>query len=149
VWHFVGKLQSNKARRTGELFHAIHTIESESQLRELNKLATPIDALIEVNIAQEPGKSGVYVQELDAFVEKVLYCKQVRLKGLMTIGAITEDRERTRQWFRHTRELLEKIPGGTWISMGMSADFDVAIQEGATHVRIGSALFGERDRKEA
>lgn len=143
VWHFIGTLQSNKAKRAAELFDAIHTLERESQLKEIAKSSRAVDGLIEINIADEPQKSGILSTELDGFRKSVLYCSQVRLRGLMTVGPALDDPEAMRPWFRRLRELGETV-GAEWLSMGMSHDFDVAIQEGATHVRIGSALFGRR-----
>ncbi len=142
-WHFIGKLQSNKAKRVGELFSVVHTLESEAQLRELTKASTPVRALIEVNIAKERQKSGLLPQDLDDFVDLVINYPHVHLLGLMTIGRMEADPEETRSYFQEMKRLNESI-NGKWLSMGMSADFDVAIQEGATHVRVGSALFGDR-----
>lgn len=142
-WHFVGKLQSNKARKAADLFKVIHSIESETQLRELAKGNAEVDVLIEVNIAEEPQKSGILPGDLDRFVETVLQCPRVRLKGLMTIGPALLNAEEMRPYFRTLHQLGEEA-GTEWLSMGMSSDFDVAIQEGATHIRVGSALFGER-----
>lgn len=142
-WHFVGKLQSNKARKAAELFRVIHSIESESQLKELAKGNAEVDVLIEVNIAREPQKSGILPAHLDRFIETVLQCPRVQLKGLMTIGPALQNAEEMRPYFRALRQLGEEA-GTEWLSMGMSSDFDVAIQEGATHIRVGTALFGER-----
>ncbi len=143
VWHFVGKLQSNKARRAAERFDAIHTIESPSQVREIAKAGRQIDALIEVNVAREPQKAGIFPESLDALHQQVLECNCVRFRGLMTVGPVTPDPEMSRPVFRSLAELGRRI-GAEWLSMGMSADYDVAIQEGSTHVRIGTALFGGR-----
>ncbi|MFN3682796.1 MAG: YggS family pyridoxal phosphate-dependent enzyme [Fimbriimonadaceae bacterium] len=142
-WHFIGKLQSNKVRKAAGLFRVIHTLESSSQLKEFEKLAAPVDALIEVNLAHESQKSGVPPESLDEFWELASQCKGVRVRGLMTIGPNLGDPEAMRSFFRELRRLGDRF-GCEWLSMGMSADFDVAIQEGATHVRVGSALFGER-----
>ncbi|HVL40415.1 MAG TPA: YggS family pyridoxal phosphate-dependent enzyme [Fimbriimonadaceae bacterium] len=144
VWHFVGKLQSNKARKAAQLFQVLHTLETESQLRELEKgeVQRPVHALVEINIAQEPQKSGVNVENVDDFAQLVLHCQNVQYRGLMTVGPPL-DPEHMRPHFRRLRQLRDRI-GGEWLSMGMSADFEVAIQEGASHIRVGSALFGER-----
>lgn len=143
VWHFVGTLQSNKAKRAAQLFDVIHTLESESQLREIAKAGRDIDGLIEVNIADEPQKSGISVKNLEAFANSGLQYPSVHLRGLMTIGPPLLDPEAMRPFFRELRKLGDGI-GGQWLSMGMSDDFDVAIQEGATHVRVGTAIFGSR-----
>ncbi len=143
VWHFVGNLQSNKAKRIGSLFNVIHTLSKASQAREIDKLERELDGLVEVNIASEPQKAGLSLQGLDEFVEELIHFPKVRFRGLMTIGPALEDAEAMRPYFRAMREANERL-GGKWLSMGMSADFDVAIQEGATHIRVGTALFGAR-----
>ncbi|MCX7798897.1 MAG: YggS family pyridoxal phosphate-dependent enzyme [Fimbriimonadales bacterium] len=142
-WHFIGKLQSNKARRVASAFRVIHTLESESQLRELSKLTEPVDALIEVNVAKEPQKAGVLPEDLDEFWDLASQCRSVRVRGLMTIGPNLGEPEAMRPYFARLRKLAERF-GCRWLSMGMSSDFDVAIQEGATHVRVGTAIFGDR-----
>ncbi len=143
VWHFVGTLQSNKAKRIAQLFDVIHTIDSESQLKEIAKADREVAGFIEVNIANEAQKAGICADRLDDFNKVVLHYPQVRLCGLMTIGPAVEDAEQSRAYFRELRTLARQI-GVEGISMGMSQDFDVAIQEGATHVRVGSAIFGSR-----
>ena len=144
VWHFIGKLQSNKARRVGELFQVIHTLESESQIRELAKAEGSPDLLIEVNVAKEPQKSGILPENLADFVKLLLNLPASHYRGLMTIGPIVEAPEQSRALFRELNR-LNRIYGGTWLSMGMSDDFDVAIQEGSTHIRVGTAIFGSRN----
>lgn len=142
TWHFIGKLQSNKAKRATDYFNVIHTLESESQLRELAK-GNPVDALIEVNIGEEPQKSGILPLSLDDFHNFVLQWNSVTFRGLMAIGPAHLSAEAMRPYYQRMRDLNEKV-SGSWLSIGMSQDFDVAIQEGATHVRVGTALFGER-----
>lgn len=144
-WHFIGKLQSNKAKRAAQLGVAIHTIESAHQLREIAKGAPAegIDGLIEVNTTAEEQKSGISPKALDELVSEVLNYPNVRLRGLMTLGHAHRNAEEQRPFFRMLRELNEKM-GGAWLSMGMSDDFEVAIQEGSTHVRVGTAIFGAR-----
>lgn len=141
-WHFIGSLQSNKARRIAALFDSIHTLASRSALDQLAKSDAPIDCFIEVNIAEEPQKSGVSPKSLEEFVDLVLQCNLVHLRGLMTIGPDVEP-EAMRPYFRRLRGFSEQLHV-TGLSMGMSRDFEVAIQEGSTHVRVGSALFGAR-----
>ncbi|MFN3729733.1 MAG: YggS family pyridoxal phosphate-dependent enzyme [Fimbriimonadaceae bacterium] len=143
-WHFIGSLQSNKARKIAMLFDAIHSVDSPHQLPEIAKAGRPVDVCIQVNIANEPQKSGVAPDSLDALVAEVLNYPNIHLRGLMTIGPEVSDPEDMRPWFRKMRELLNQVPHGTWLSMGMTHDFDVAIQEGATHIRVGRALFGDR-----
>lgn len=142
-WHFIGHLQSNKARKVAALFDVIHTIYRDTQLEEIEKSRRTLDALVEINIASEPQKSGIELANVDAFWKKHLEWKQTRFRGLMTVGPVSSDPEAMRPYFRALREANEAI-GGTWLSMGMSHDFEIAIQEGSTHVRVGSALFGQR-----
>ncbi|MBS1701907.1 MAG: YggS family pyridoxal phosphate-dependent enzyme [Armatimonadetes bacterium] len=143
VWHFIGKLQSNKLRRAAEICGVIHTIETQSQVKEISKLSKPIQVLIEVNTANEPQKSGILEKSLDEFHNCVIQSDLAIFRGLMTIGPIVREAEDSRPYFEKLRRLNEKV-GGDWLSMGMSKDFGVAIQEGATHVRVGTSLFGER-----
>ncbi len=142
-WHFIGTLQSNKAKRIAQLFEVIHTLDSESQLKEISKSGRNIRGFIEVNIAKEAQKAGISTDQLDEYCQRVLSYDQVHLTGLMTIGPTVSDPEQSRVYFRRLRELTQEA-GLNEISMGMSQDFDVAIQEGATHIRVGSAIFGSR-----
>jgi len=144
-WHFVGALQSNKARRTAENFSLIHSLGTASALGEIAKAQTNAEVLIEVNIGEESQKSGIFPKLLDEFAKTVLHCDQVHLRGLMTVGP-AEEPEAMRPYFRKMREMKEAL-GLPILSMGMSSDFDVAIQEGATHIRVGTALFGARRRR--
>lgn len=143
VWHFIGTLQSNKAKKIAQLFPVIHTIDSESKLKEISKAERSIQGFIEVNIANEPQKAGISTDALDVFSKTVLSYSQVHLTGLMTIGPTMSDPELSRPYFRELRKQAYRL-GVENISMGMSQDFDVAIQEGATHIRVGSAIFGSR-----
>jgi PLP dependent protein len=143
TWHFVGHLQSNKAKRAAAYFDVIHTLSSEGQLSEITKSGRTVQGLIEVNIAEEPQKAGISTNRLDDFKQTVLNYPHVHLRGLMTVGPAVEDPERMRRYFRKLRD-LGKAAGLDWLSMGMSGDFDVAVQEGTTHIRVGTALFGTR-----
>ena len=143
VWHFIGKLQSNKIRKAAEICSAIHTIESDSQIKEFCKFSKRINVLIEVNIAKEEQKSGIFPKSLDVFHQSVIQSNLAEFRGLMTIGPIVREAEDSRPYFAEMRRLNEQL-GGDWLSMGMSKDFGVAIQEGATHIRVGTSLFGER-----
>ena len=143
IWHFIGNLQSNKAKRIAEVFDVIHTVWKPSHLVEIDKTGRPSDVLIEVNIANEPQKAGISQESLDEFRETLLQYGSVQFRGLMTIGPALDDAESMRPYFRQLREANERV-GGEWLSMGMSSDFEVAIQEGATHIRVGTALFGAR-----
>lgn len=143
TWHFIGNLQSNKARRIAKCFAVIHTLDSPSQLKEIAKANRQIQGFIEVNIANEPQKAGISPVLLDEFRSVVLSYPQVHLNGLMMIGPAVDDPELSRPYFRDLRELSRRF-GDQSISMGMSQDFDVAVQEGSTHIRVGSAIFGSR-----
>ncbi len=143
-WHFIGTLQSNKAKRIAEQFAAIHTISSDTHIKEIGKADGKVDGLIEINIANEQQKAGINAERVDELLQQVLYCKAVIFRGLMTVGPFNLDPESMRPLFRRMWELNEQA-GGQWLSMGMSNDFDVAIQEGSTHIRVGTALFGARN----
>jgi PLP dependent protein len=143
VWHFIGTLQSNKFRKVAEQCSVIHTLESDSHLMEIRKLPEPIQVLIEVNIGNEQQKSGISEKNLDEFILRALDCEQANLTGLMTIGPVLGEAEEMRPYFAKMRSLKEQH-GLENLSMGMSNNFGVAIQEGATHIRVGTSLFGER-----
>ncbi len=143
-WHFVGDFQSNKAKKIAQSFTLIHSLATESALNKLAQLDHKTRVLLEINIAEEPQKAGILPGGLDRFLQSALECKQVQIEGLMTIGPATSDPEESRQWFRKLRTLAEPHPNLVQLSMGMSQDFEQAIQEGSTFVRVGTALFGER-----
>lgn len=142
-WHFIGKVQSNKAKNIALTAFAVHTIEKESQIKEFDKADRTFDGFIQLNLAKEQQKSGIFIEDLDRTLALVLKSQTVRLRGLMTIGPYTNDPEETRPLFQKLAKLAEdcRLSG---LSMGMSGDYEVAIQEGATHVRVGSAIFGHR-----
>lgn len=142
-WHLIGTLQSNKVRKAAAVFRTIHSIESDSQVAELRKQAAAVAAFLQVNLGRESQKSGIFEEDLDAALANVLDCPQIQLLGLMTIGPQVSSAEESRPYFRRLAELA-KDRGLAGLSMGMSGDYEVAIEEGATHVRIGSALFGGR-----
>ncbi len=153
-WHFIGQLQSNKVKYIIDKVKLIHSLDRESLLEEIEKRAGKIrrvqDVLIEVNIGKEFSKGGVTPEEIGKLVEAVLLKQNVKLKGLMTIPPYEENQERSRKYFIRLRKLKENIERDFGIklselSMGMSNDFEIAIEEGATIVRIGTLLFGERD----
>ncbi|MGE0000862.1 MAG: YggS family pyridoxal phosphate-dependent enzyme [Fimbriimonadaceae bacterium] len=143
VWHFIGRLQSNKARSVAENFDVIHALTNERQLEQIAKADRRADVLVQVNIACEESKDGIPVETLDKFIELVQQCEQVRCRGLTVIAPLVPDPEQVRWVFR---EAARRAAGSglPWLSMGMSGDWRVALQEGATHLRVGSALFGER-----
>jgi hypothetical protein len=139
-WHFIGNLQSNKARKVADLFDVIHTLSTLSSLEQLAKTARSISTFVEVNIGEEPQKSGLFLDKLDEFFATALQYDSLKILGLMTVGPLVGESEEMRPYFRRLAQLaLERGLAG--VSMGMSSDYVVAIQEGATHVRIGSALF--------
>lgn len=143
VWHFIGKIQSNKAKRIAQSADILHTIENERQIHEIAKTDRTIDGFIQVNIDREHQKSGIFIEDLDKVLSHVLKSYNVRFRGLMAIGRQQSDPEAARESFRRLAE-VNRQAGGEWLSMGMSHDFEVALQEGATHIRVGSALFGNR-----
>ncbi len=144
IWHYIGKLQSNKIKKAAQNFNIFHSIESHSQIAEFMKVETIKDVLIELNIAEEVQKSGIFLYPLDEMIQSIVLCNTVRLRGLMTIGPNLQNAEAMRPYFRKMRELGNKIGNDCWLSMGMSGDYSVAIEEGATHIRVGSAIFGSR-----
>ena len=170
TWHLIGHLQGNKARRAAQLFHRIDSVDSVALAQKLDRLTNEIpeagaesrtpspgnakrcDVLIEVRLSDEVTKSGVAEAELPAVIEAVAGLSSLRLCGLMTIPPFFDDPEDARPYFRRMRTLRDDLwkglrdrsvePGK--LSMGMSHDFEVAIEEGATEIRVGTALFGPR-----
>jgi hypothetical protein len=145
-YHFVGHLQSNKARRAAELFDVIETIDSARLATRLNEPGRTLEVMLEVRLGGEASKSGAEPAALGALVEAVRACPNLRLTGLMTMPPWSDDPEETRPYFRELRRLAAEH-GLRGLSMGMSNDFEAAIEEGATEVRIGTALFGPRRRE--
>jgi pyridoxal phosphate enzyme (YggS family) len=138
TWDFIGHLQSRKVRQVLPRVRWIHSVASDSALRELGKHGTPrTEVLVEVNVAREEGKSGLAPEELDAFLERC----PVSVVGLMTMPPFTEDPEDSRRWFAALAELAGER-GLRELSMGTSQDYAVAAQEGATIVRLGTVLYG-------
>jgi pyridoxal phosphate enzyme (YggS family) len=142
-FHLIGHLQSNKARRAAELFHTVQTVDSARLARRLDEVGRPLEAMLEVKLSEEQSKSGAAPEELPALADAVRSCRNLRLTGLMTMPPWSEDAELSRPYFRRLRELAcgLGLPG---LSMGMSHDLEVAIEEGSTMVRVGTALFGRR-----
>jgi pyridoxal phosphate enzyme (YggS family) len=150
-YHFIGHLQSNKAKKAAEIFDVIHTVDSAKLARRLN---TELDAaagradlavLIEVKLSNEPAKAGASPGDVPALVEAIRGCPHLRLLGLMTMPPWSDDAESSRPYFARLRELAERNGlQHSSLSMGMSHDLEVAIEEGATIVRVGTALFGPR-----
>jgi pyridoxal phosphate enzyme (YggS family) len=144
-FHLIGHLQSNKARRAFELFQVIETVDSAKLARRLDEAARPLDIMLEVKLSPEEAKSGADPAELPALIDSARASKNLRLLGLMTVPPWTEDGEQSRPYFRRLCELGSQY-GLPHLSMGMSHDFEVAIEEGATFIRIGTALFGKRKK---
>ena len=154
-WHLIGHLQVNKARQAVKLFDLIHSVDKLELAAEIDKQAAKIgkvqNVLVEVNIAGEASKAGMAVKNAPALVREIAKLDGITIQGLMTIPPFSEEPEDSRPYFRVLRELaesiaLEKIPGVSMreLSMGMSNDLEVAVEEGATMVRVGTAIFGER-----
>lgn len=151
-WHFIGHLQKNKAKIAVDIFDLIHTVDSVELATELNKRAKgPVEVLIEVNIAREKTKAGVDPDGAVKLARAVSAMPNLKLRGLMAIPPSFEQPEMSRPYFAMVRRLAERInkerfPGVYMrdLSMGMSGDFEVAIEEGATMVRLGTAIFGTR-----
>ena len=155
TWHFIGHLQSNKAKYAVRLFDLIHSVDSLKLAQELNKYAQKNDKiqaiLIQVNVAKEVSKSGVYVEDTVQLLKEVSRLENIAVKGLMTMPPYFNAPEKARPFFTALRELrdqikMEAIPNISMdeLSMGMTGDFEAAIEEGATIVRIGTAIFGDR-----
>jgi pyridoxal phosphate enzyme (YggS family) len=142
-FHLIGHLQSNKARVAAELFHAVETVDSEKLARRLNEAGKPLEVMIEVKLSPEGAKAGAAPEELPGLVDSIRACPNLRLTGLMTMPPWNPDPETTRPFFRRLAELarIHQLPK---LSMGMSHDLEAAIEEGATHIRVGTALFGLR-----
>jgi PLP dependent protein len=137
-WHFIGQLQSRKVKQILPYVELIHSVASDSALRQLETHGTPeTEILVEVNVAGEEGKAGIAPEELGAFIERAA----VKVSGLMTMPPFSEDPEDSRRHFAALRELAG-AHGLTRLSMGTSQDFAVAVEEGATIVRVGSRLYG-------
>jgi len=154
-WHLIGPLQSNKVRPAVELFRAVHSIDrpqiAEALDREAASRGKTLDGFLEINLGHEESKHGFVPEGLADAVRSLAALPHLRIAGLMAIPPPGETAEDSRPWFTRLRELRDDLaarpewqgfPG--WLSMGMSDDFEVAVEEGASHVRVGSALFGPR-----
>jgi PLP dependent protein len=154
-WHMIGRLQSNKARRATQLFDEIHSVDSLDLAERLSRAAlelrrAPLPVYLQVNVDADPAKAGFAGDDLERSIHALAGLDGLRLRGLMTVGRLVERAEDARPAFGGLRALSERLraaaPGalGDGLSMGMSDDFEVAIEEGATVVRVGRAVFGER-----
>ncbi len=144
TWHMVGHLQTNKVKKALELFQVVHSVDSLRLAQELSRRASrPLTVLLEVNVAGEASKFGLSPEEVPSVAEAVARLPHLELVGLMTVAPLARDPEEVRPVFRRLRELACAL-GLPHLSMGMSDDFEVAIEEGATMVRLGRAIFGPR-----
>jgi pyridoxal phosphate enzyme (YggS family) len=155
-WHLIGHLQSNKARRAVELFDMIHSLDSVDLARRLDRLCGEVDreelpVLIQVDLGHEATKTGVEEKDLRKVVGAVRECNRLRLIGLMTLPPFFDTAEKARPYFKRLRELRDELQTREVfgerrgdLSMGMTHDFEIAIEEGATIIRVGTAIFGER-----
>lgn len=147
TWHFVGHLQTNKARSAAEMFDVIHSVDSLRIAEVISQhCASDKHILVQVNVAGEPSKYGFALQDTIAALEHIARLPHLRIKGLMTIAPYADDPEEVRPVFRRLRLMRDSL-GLEHLSMGMSHDFEVAVEEGATLVRVGTAIFGARPRK--
>ncbi|HMU46285.1 MAG TPA: YggS family pyridoxal phosphate-dependent enzyme [Chitinophagaceae bacterium] len=159
-WHFIGHLQTNKVKYIASFVQLIHGVDSLKLLKEINKQAEKnnrvIDCLLQVHIAAEETKFGLDEKELEQLINdyKELSLNHVRITGLMGMASFTDDMDKVKGEFRYLRDLFEKIKPlannhsqFTTLSMGMSSDYRIAIEEGSNMVRIGSLLFGDREKK--
>jgi PLP dependent protein len=142
-YHLIGHLQSNKAKKAAEIFDTIQTVDSPKLARRLEDELRSLDVLIEVKLSAEAAKAGADPENVPALVESIRACPHLRLLGLMTMPPWSDDPEQSRPYFARLRALAEenRLPH---LSMGMSHDLEAAIEEGATIIRIGTALFGPR-----
>jgi hypothetical protein len=158
-WHLIGHLQSNKARRAVELFDVIHSLDSAALARRLDRACgemgrEELPVLIQIDLGQEATKSGAAESEVPEIIDAIRQSQRLRLTGLMTLPPYFDDPEQARPFFRRLRELRDELRAqGVFgessgeLSMGMTHDYEVAIEEGATMVRVGTAIFGARESK--
>ena len=149
-WHMIGRLQTNKVNRAVEIFDMIQSVDSLKLAQAIDRRAGQIqkiqDCLVELKVSEEAAKTGLEASVLESFMEQCAALKAIRLLGLMTIAPYFDDPDAARPYFAKARSLFEKFfPNpGSILSMGMSGDFEAAIQEGSTLVRVGTAIFGSR-----
>lgn len=154
-WHLIGSLQTNKVKYIIDKVDMIHSLDRLSLAKEIDKRASMngivLPVLIQINVSKESTKSGIYIEELDDFLDQIQQFENIRVKGLMTIAPLLDNAEKTRPYFAKLKEIYEDIKlrqysnvTMEYLSMGMTNDFEIAIEEGANIVRIGRAIFGER-----
>ena len=148
-WHLIGHLQSNKARKAVQLFDVVHTLDSFELAERLERICieenrASLSVFAQIDLANEATKNGIKEADLPRLIGFLRDCKHLKFDGLMIIPPYFEDLEKVRPFFRRLRELREKILPAGELSMGMSHDFAIAIEEGATLIRVGTAIFGKR-----
>ncbi|GAE91720.1 hypothetical protein JCM21714_675 [Gracilibacillus boraciitolerans JCM 21714] len=150
TWHFIGSLQSRKVKEIIDKVDYIHSIDRKSIVKEINKRASkPLDCFVQVNVSGEESKHGIALEEAETFINMIKDYPNIKVIGLMTMAPFVEDERLVRNVFRTLRELRDQIQKKEWdqapcryLSMGMSNDYQLAIEEGATHIRIGTSLVG-------
>ncbi len=144
TWHMIGHIQTNKAKTTAEIFDFIHGVDSIKLAQMLDKYATKsLPVLIQLNVSGEETKQGFELQQADKALKEIGRFSNLEIKGLMTIAPLTDNQEDVRPVFKRLRQIRDAL-GLEHLSMGMTDDFEVAIEEGATIIRIGRAIFGDR-----
>lgn len=154
-WHLIGHLQRNKAKLAASIFQMIHSVDNLALADALNRYArdagVPLPVLVEINIGNEESKAGFSTDEASGAVSRIAGMEYLRVEGLMAIPPYSDNPEKVRPYFRMMRDLRDRMsreyPGIRELSMGMSSDFEVAVEEGATMVRLGTAIFGQRPVK--
>lgn len=151
-WHLIGHLQSNKARKAVKLFDLIHTLDSVELAERLERICqeegrAELQVLIQIDLADETAKNGIAEKDLPNLLKTLDDCRHLKRKGFMIIPPYNENVEKVRPFFRRLREIRDAFLPNSELSMGMSHDFETAIEEGATLVRVGTAIFGQRDYK--
>ena len=149
-WHLIGHLQSNKARKAVKLFDVIHTLDSIELAERLERICleeerSDLKVFVQVDLAGETTKNGIKAEDLPKLLEYLANCKYLKLEGLMQIPPYFAEVESVRTYFKRLREIRDELLPNGKLSMGMSHDFQIAIEEGATHIRVGTAIFGERE----
>lgn len=149
-WHLIGHLQSNKVRKAARLFDLIHTLDSAELAERLERICeeesrAELQVLIQIDLAGESTKNGISEKELPNLLKTLDDCRHLKCKGFMIIPPYDEDVEKVRPFFRRLREIRDELLPNGELSMGMSHDYETAIEEGSTLVRVGTAIFGERN----
>ena len=151
-WHLIGHLQSNKARKAVKLFDVIHSIDSLELAERLERICfeedrSELKVFVQIDLARETTKNGIEEKDLPALVEFLRGSKHLKFDGLMIVPPFFENVEKVRPFFRRLREIRDELVPNGELSMGMSHDFEIAIEEGASVIRVGTAIFGERSYK--